>query len=542
MHGGCGYAGAILTVVLTACSGSSAPEVARPAPQLPIPGPPTTTAAPAQPAPPAVPTATSEPSAAPAAATASSPPPVAASSPPPSEPPASGPRALPPGQRWVYAPKDLVRIYHTPSRDAPVVGAMRAGQATVVTDASMTLERQQERLAGCSDGWYPVAPRGFVCVGGADHATFDANDPRVLGARAVLPDLTSDYPFKFGTSSGSPQYLRIPTEEEQRQAEPDLHIHLANLPVANEKNGAVDTTPAGHGPSDALLKYLAYSQPPLLSEREAYDGYKIAWAQELDANGRTWLLTPDMTFIAKDRVRQKPGPTLRGIDLKKTPMQLPLAFFWLGDSTKFEVGPDGKLKPTQESWKRHEFVEATMEQARGPGGIYWKLRSGRYVKYQDVAILRKADARPSGIGPADKWIEVRITWGYAMAYEGDRPVYVAAMSPGVAGIQASGLATARGRQHVDWKMYSGDMSGRDRGKDWFVDEVPWVQYYKGNYALHGAWWHNDFGRPKSHGCVNLAPADARFLFEWMEPTVPEGWYAVSTLYPQVQGTVIMLRP
>jgi leucyl aminopeptidase len=76
----------------------------------------------------------------------------------------------------------------------------------------------------------------------------------------------------------------------------------------------------------------------------------------------------------------------------------------------------------------------------------------------------------------------------------------------------------------------------------FVDEVPWVSYYKDSYALHGAWWHDEFGRPKSHGCVNLAPADARWLFSWMDPAMPEGWYAVTSYYPHVQGTAVDLRP
>ena len=46
------------------------------------------------------------------------------------------------------------------------------------------------------------------------------------------------------------------------------------------------------------------------------------------------------------------------------------------------------------------------------------------------------------------------------------------------------------------------------------------------YALHGAFWHNNFGRTKSHGCVNLAPQDAKAIFAWAEPKLPEGWHGV----------------
>jgi hypothetical protein len=442
----------------------------------------------------------------------------------------------------VYAAQGLVRIYEKPDRDASVIGAFRAGQAVLLKEEPRSPLLQQRRVYRCTDGWYPVEPRGFVCVGGPGHGTLDADAPGYWAAKAVLPDTNSDYPFRYGTSVGAPQYLRIPTKAEQRQVEPGLDAHLAALPAPDE-SGAIDLTMAGKGPSAALRRYLDHEKPALTHEQVAYKGYKIAWVSEIDAEGRTWLLTPDMTLVPKDKVRQKPLPTFRGIDLKdRTDLKLPLGFFWLGDAKKFRKGADGKLHPTDEVFKRHEFVEATMDQAKGPGGlIYWRMRDDSYVAYSDVSIIRAVDERPPGVGSSDKWVEVRVTWGYLVAYEGSTPVYATAMSPGVDGIASKGHATARGKHYVDWKLLSGDMSGRDRGSDWFVDEVPWVQYYKGNYAVHGAWWHNDFGRPKSHGCVNLAPADARRMFAWMDPQIPEDWYAVSTYYPHVRGTMLLIR-
>jgi L,D-transpeptidase catalytic domain len=467
---------------------------------------------------------------------------VATETPPAPEPPE--PVTPPaPTEPQLYATSGLARIYEKPDRDAPVIGAMRAGQSVTLVTTELAKHHTVRRLYQCNTGWYEVKPRGWVCVGGPGHGTLDGDDPTVVAARAVLPDLNQDYPYKFGVSVGTPQYLRIPTEAEQRQAEPDLERYLQNMPAADDsKGGAINITPAGRPAPEDFMKHLAYAKPKLTHEQAAYDGYKIAWAHEFDANGRTWLLTPDMTLVPKDKVRQKPLPTLKGVDLKKHPnTQLPLAFFWLDDSFKYRQGEDGKLYPTEEMYKRHDFVEATMNQSKGPGGIYWQMKDGDWVKYHDVTMIRARPQRPAGVGPDEKWVEVRVTWGYLIAYEGDRPVYVTAMSPGVDGIANAKHSTARGKHNVDWKMYSGDMSGRDKGKDWYVDEVPWVQYYKGNYAFHGAWWHNDFGRPKSHGCVNLAPADARFLFQWMDPVIPQGWYAVSVYYPHVMGTRIYIR-
>ena len=59
-----------------------------------------------------------------------------------------------------------------------------------------------------------------------------------------------------------------------------------------------------------------------------------------------------------------------------------------------------------------------------------------------------------------------------------------------------------------------------------IEDVPWVMYFQGSYALHAAFWHNYFGWRMSHGCVNLAPPDARWMFLWAEPRLPEGWHGV----------------
>ena len=69
-------------------------------------------------------------------------------------------------------------------------------------------------------------------------------------------------------------------------------------------------------------------------------------------------------------------------------------------------------------------------------------------------------------------------------------------------------------------------------------DVPYVQYFENGYALHGAYWHDRFGQPKSHGCVNLAPEDARRLFFWTEPQIPPGWHGVAR---SLTGTVVFIH-
>jgi hypothetical protein len=68
-------------------------------------------------------------------------------------------------------------------------------------------------------------------------------------------------------------------------------------------------------------------------------------------------------------------------------------------------------------------------------------------------------------------------------------------------------------------------------------DVPHIQYFHKNYAIHGAYWHDVFGIARSHGCINLAPADSLRVFHWTEPAVPQGWHGVNT----DNGTPVILH-
>jgi lipoprotein-anchoring transpeptidase ErfK/SrfK len=68
------------------------------------------------------------------------------------------------------------------------------------------------------------------------------------------------------------------------------------------------------------------------------------------------------------------------------------------------------------------------------------------------------------------------------------------------------------------------MTGGSPNGDYYylVEDVPWTMYFNGPIALHAAYWHDDFGYEHSRGCVNLAPHDARWLFDWTEGQAPSG--------------------
>jgi lipoprotein-anchoring transpeptidase ErfK/SrfK len=106
------------------------------------------------------------------------------------------------------------------------------------------------------------------------------------------------------------------------------------------------------------------------------------------------------------------------------------------------------------------------------------------------------------------------------AYEGTECVFSTRISSGKAG-----TATREGKFRIQRKLASQLMAG----PGYYLPNVPWVQYFVGAFALHGAYWHDKWGTPTSHGCVNLRIADAKWLYDWTDPVVPEGsTYLAST--------------
>jgi hypothetical protein len=115
--------------------------------------------------------------------------------------------------------------------------------------------------------------------------------------------------------------------------------------------------------------------------------------------------------------------------------------------------------------------------------------------------------------PGEKWIEVNLTAQQVIAWEGDQPVFSFMASTGL-----PNTPTVLGEFHIYWKLSATLMTG----PGYYLPEVPYTMYFYGGYALHGTYWHNNFGQPMSHGCVNLETGNAQKLFEWAEPIIPPG--------------------
>ncbi len=397
-----------------------------------------------------------------------------------------------------------VKILEAARHDAEPLGLFRAGQTLALREPAPV------SLLGCSRGWYAVAPRGFVCAS-AD-TTFDPQHERAVAARLVLPS-DDGYPFQYGRVT----------------ALTPRHLHLS--PPAD----------VGEEPLAAWFVRQRAPSEPLRDPQPAYPGMKLAWARELVLDGKHWVVTPDLQLIDKRYVEPASAPLRRSLHLTdgvSFPFALPLHDTPARDAAGEPIGTFLKTERVALAPGRHR---AGVALSRRGGRELARTADGDFVEKAALSVFNLRP-RPAGVGPHEKWVHVRINEGALIAYEGDAPVFAAVVSPGMHGANPAGAYhTPTGRFRVSSKHKTSDMGGPLGAGSWRSRAVPWVAYYDDGFALHGAWWHDAFGRPKSHGCINLTPGDAAVLFAWLEPSLPRGWYGVRATAAE-PGTVVLVTP
>ncbi len=140
---------------------------------------------------------------------------------------------------------------------------------------------------------------------------------------------------------------------------------------------------------------------------------------------------------------------------------------------------------------------------------------------------------PKRVADKDKRIHVDVPEQVLTAYDGNKLVF------------ATLVSTGKDKNHTksgDFRIYAKTIHSSMRGKPWddyYAEEIPHVMHFYEGQALHGTYWHDQFGIEKSHGCVNLSIADAKWIFEWVPPELPAGWHSIlpSKGDPQVWITI-----
>ncbi|PIE06328.1 MAG: hypothetical protein CSA75_00115 [Sorangium cellulosum] len=484
-------------------------------------------------------------------------------------PPANGPKLV--------ATSLATVIREQPSKSANKIGYLRVGEQVARSKAAVTYE-------GCDYGWYRIRPAGYVCVG--DKASLYLQHP-IARALGKLPDLSKPLPYRYAfVRAISPNYLRVPTKKHQNQYEFQLKRHLRSYEKLRDEWQKLEVG-ANDVPLDATGVAIgpAPSQPPDIGFSEIFggdgddivpwwldggrkiphlSGYKApryaviagrvkrhtglalidSFVPGEEAGNRRMAVTTDGRLVPVSKLKPNTGSTWHGMPLgERSKLDLPVGFITVrSGATVYEL-TDTETKTLGEiPWRT--TVDLNGKSRKRQGKRYVQLKNGSWIVAKDAAIAALPSNLPSFARGTQKWIDLSIVSQTMVAWEGKIPVYVTMVSTGKDGLgdHRKTHSTIRGTFRIREKHVTTTMDSNDVGNKFELRDVPWVQYFKGGYALHAAYWHDGYGKVRSHGCINMAPIDARWFFFWTTPRLPDGWHGVYRSEDTGKGTIVHIHP
>lgn len=309
-------------------------------------------------------------------------------------------------------------------------------------------------------------------------------------------------------------------------------------------------------------------------------GYFLSLGETIREDGRSYWRTARGGVVEKKHAYPYKPKDYQGAEIFDG-MTFPVGFVMVRGGTKLlRLGDDDKLHKTGKTLDKRTFLDLG-EEVEIAGRAYFTVtpyppepsdadvpakpeapvktgvpakpeapgETGREVEepasptlFVKASIIRLAELQPlpKGLDPWERWIDVDLSKQMLVAYEGARPVYVTLVSTGKKGTTEERFDTPTGRFRIYSKQVTSNMDGATATDgNYAIQDVPWVMYFEGSYALHGAFWHRSFGYVRSHGCINLGPTDARWLFFWTTPFVPELWHGVTAGGDNPGSTVIV---
>ena len=156
---------------------------------------------------------------------------------------------------------------------------------------------------------------------------------------------------------------------------------------------------------------------------------------------------------------------------------------------------------------------------------------GSEISVSDLALLQdQKNENVLGVAEEEKWIEVDLSEQMLRAWEGDELYLETPISSGL-----PHTPTPTGEFRVWIKLRATKMEGGQGAYYYYLPNVPYVMFFYNSeiprsrgFGLHGTYWHDDFGTPRSRGCVNLPTPIAKELYHWTNPFLPEGSSVVSS--------------
>jgi hypothetical protein len=433
----------------------------------------------------------------------------------------------------------------------------------------------------CAAGWFKLVDGGYVC---GRYGTLDLKSPQIK--MGITPPALEDLlPYKYAHNSahGTPLYRSVPSREDmlkyepyldaakkaKRKAEKDKEKDKADDAAEEPQTDSATDKPEGLAKADSLglldtdagapeekpwWQQTAEKGKPIkvkLDDLEAdadgtlakrmVKGFFVAVDKTFAWNNRAWYKTTGGLVAPADRMYLVKAPTSQGMDFAEGVKQI--GFVLAKSTSKMEYDAEAKTMKVAGTAPKYTAMGLTGATMEHKGTLYRQTTEGWWMKGSDGTVTEPGP-RPADLGPNEKWIDVNLTRKTMVAFEGDRPVFATLTAPGKKSKdKEKNHATVQGTFRIREKHIAVTMDGDGKAASdlpYSIEDVPYVQYFEGSYALHAAFWHNNFGHEMSHGCVNLSPLDAKRVFFWSEPQLPRGWHAVWST-AEHRGTLVVVH-
>lgn len=398
----------------------------------------------------------------------------------------------------------------------------------------------------CSEGWYELVTGGYVC---GKYLTTDL-DAKELETAPHPPYMDRPLPYDYGLNltNGAPLYRRRPLKKERKELEKGLQVGKTKKPKEGEP-ARPEPPPDPNAPW--YLKRYNGQRPPVKIEdirtneqgglvvMRMVRGFYLALDKQLSTpSGKFWRNTAGLLAPSDHILVHKPKTEFEGVRIgaEGETRHLPLGWVVNPRARRYYIDPGDPTRADEKNGKlrrgdpvdRFTIVQLTGKTKTIEDRGYFETEDGWWLRDIDAAVTRPGPP-PKDLEPGEKWIDVNLSTQSLVAFEGDKPVYATIVSTGRHNDEdkSKDFRTVQGEFRIREKHIAATMED-DSTSDgvYSIQDVPWIMYFEGSYALHGAFWHSMFGRERSHGCVNMTPYDAKNIFEWAGPTLPPGWHGV----------------
>ena len=325
---------------------------------------------------------------------------------------------------------------------------------------------------------------------------------------------------------------------------------LVLLPSLGNKRLLFDEWPQG----EMLGRNVVYSpnQLPLRNKpnidsniiRNLKDDEVLPWINEVVGSGslyspsKRWVETPEGFIYAPSlqKVKNLPNTPISNLPEangeKGMWVEVTIPYVNLELMNQSPLAPWLNAVPSTR-WRLYysQVIWVDEIQTDSDGRVLYRLNE-RYGSYGDIfwadatafRVITQEEIAPINPQAPDKKILVNINQQSLICYEGNNEVYFCSVATGrkldELGMPVDTLATPVGTYWIWRKLISLHMSGGGSGAGYDTMAIPWTSLFVGEgVAIHATFWHNDFGTPKSHGCVNALPEDAKWIFRWTTPQV-----------------------